>query len=328
MEEIINLKKIQTKSGKGEFSEIISEALQKGVKRLITHEKPDLDAIASLWFTIRVLLGISREQKRPEIMFVPAGWKGVLEPGDLALDISVDGQGVKGSFWSKDQKVHSCLLELFNFCDNKEAKKIMRDLVLLLDLHDSSGFGATKDRSGRGENSAWPRFAGLFFSWQYQLLVKPNDHLAICERIFEDLDGYYILVDEFVNKKFRARVISSTTVIGKTALYINNSGQEEFFSASSIIFDNLKMPCYVYVDGFNLGILLNGEEVGGKFRADHEEIKKVISNAGEAEGWFSHNGGTMYSWGTKKSHASKASKVDPLILATAVEAVRKMYCEM
>ncbi|MDD3711102.1 MAG: hypothetical protein PHP37_00645 [Patescibacteria group bacterium] len=317
-----------TNSGRGEYSEIISEALRVGVKRLITHKRPDLDAIASLWFTTRFLLGIKRGDELPKIMFVPAGWKGPLEPGDLALDISVNGQGVKGSLNKRNETVHSCLYELFNFYGDDNVKKILWKMVTLIDAHDSHGYKYASENQFRGINDiSQKHFAGWFFTWRYQSVIRPDDYFAICERLFEDFDGYYVITDEFINCRFRTDVINNTTIIGKTALYINNSGRDDVFSASSIIFDKLQMSCYVYLDGFDLGIILNEKKISNKFRADHEEIKEVVSNAGEAEGWFSHDGGAMYSWGTKKSHATKASNVDPFILTSVVERVRSMYCD-
>ena len=72
--------------------------------RIFTHTRPDLDALASVWFTIRFVLAVALDEV--EVYFVPASWNGsalegrfacpALRREDHALDIDVQGRGNKG----------------------------------------------------------------------------------------------------------------------------------------------------------------------------------------------------------------------------------------
>jgi hypothetical protein len=140
--------------------------------RIYTHTSPDLGALSSVWFYLRVVLqlplAITSEPKGRrfghEVIFVPANWDGrkwqtkgqrVIPhfdtKTDIALDIEAGDFGVKGKFDEKGKKVHSCFKHLVYRGEEamhwervEELEDVFTALAPLVDFIDS------QDSTGNG----------------------------------------------------------------------------------------------------------------------------------------------------------------------------------
>ncbi len=272
-------------------------------KKIFTHEWVDIDAVASLWFALRFML----EEQDVEILFVPARWNGIdLEPQDLALDISAGGKGIKGRMYKG--RVHSCLEELVNRYADQKTKEKLSSLVRSIDQHDAYG---NKER-----------YKGDYFSLLRMALrslraVHGKDDRLICSRMFELLDGVYKLIDG--QKEAKKIIYNSVDTVGKTAIIFNPGDS----SSHRGYLYRMGYPAVIYVDGSDMGLLVQDELIRKGLRADHPEILKLIEDIGEKDCWHAHPTGYMFSWGARKSTRETSSSLDPYDLARTVERLRK-----
>ncbi len=288
----------------------------KDIKRLITHVSVDMDAIMSLWFTLRFILKLKRDDQYPEIIFVPANWSGAdMQNGDLILDVSANGLGIKGKI-DKDGRVHSCVKELFDKYADKATRKILHQLVKLADMHDSCGSTRDSYFSGISPDQKY-HFESIFQNWIYQRLVNGQDDMTVCLRIFETLDAFVIVMNN--RAKATKEIIESIVRVGKVALYIKKNGDLDI-SVKSVIF-GAGFEAYVYIDGFDLGVVLSDALIERGVRADHPRMRSMVEKSDEE--WFAHSSGSLYCWGSRKSPRKEESGVDPYFLARELDMIIK-----
>jgi hypothetical protein len=277
-------------------------------KKIFTHEWVDIDAVASLWFALRFML----EEQDVEILFVPASWNGIdLEPQDLALDISAGGKGIKGRMYKG--KVHSCFEELVSRHADRGTKRRLSSLVRSIDQHDTYG--------EKGKHK------GDFFSLLKMALralraVHGKDDRLICSRMFELLDGVYKLIDG--QSQAKKNIYDSVDIVGKTAIIFDPDNS----SSSRDYLNRMGYPAVIYVDGNNIGLLVQNDLIRRGLRADHPEIKKLVEDIGEKDEWFAHPAGYLFCRGSRKSSRNTSSEpdpseLDPYDLAKTVERLRK-----
>ncbi|MFA5644302.1 MAG: hypothetical protein WC928_02125 [Patescibacteria group bacterium] len=278
----------------------------KEVKRILTHVSVDIDAVVSVWFALRFIT-----KKETPIDFVPASWDGRgIKFDDLALDINAGGYGIKGRR-DRSGKVHSCFKEIVQKYGGEETKEILRNLVIFVDRNDSGSMVDLEDHQDypKGEIP----FLSLSFALRsLQSFHKNNDEI-VCRRMFEILDGMFLLNKrkQEDKKSFYSSIIS----VGKTAIVIK---EDLAFSARNKLLKSGKYEAVIYVDGNNLGVLVKNNA-----RADVPEVLEVVKKVGEEKEWFAHSAGYLYCRGCRKSPAQTPSKVDPYLIAKALEKNRR-----
>jgi hypothetical protein len=271
-------------------------------RKIFTHIWVDIDAVVSVWFALRFMV-----EEEVEILFVPANWNGFeLGPQDLALDISAGGKGIKGRMYKG--KVHSCFRYLVNRYGNQETKEKLKFLVDFIDQHDTYG------KKNKNKNDYFSLLSMALRSFR---VVHGKDDRLICSRMFELLDGVYELIDG--RKKGKENIYDSVDVVGKTAIIFD----PENSSSSRDYLYKMGYPAVIYVDGHNLGLLVQSELIQKGLRADHPDILKLIEDIGEKDEWFAHPAGYLFCRGSRKSPRETSSKLDPYILAKTVESIRK-----
>ncbi|MFA5420888.1 MAG: hypothetical protein WC280_02610 [Patescibacteria group bacterium] len=274
--------------------------------RIYTHNSPDIDAVASVWFFLRFILRKSINEV--EIIFKPANWDGEeMRENDVALDISAGGRGIKGD--QKGSKVGSAFMSLFKKAElGHFEKKSLSSLAYFIEEHDSKGISSWRYlRIDERNKLSFYTFAGLMtILHSYQIT---NSEYDTCLKIFEILDNYLQML--VVEKRNFEEANKNVEVFGKVALVKN---------AKTRINNNLfnqGFKLVVYVDDDNIGVLSRD----GNPRADNYMVKEIVlksgENLGDGDNWFAHPSGRLFCRGSRKSPVLTPSKVDPKKLAEA-----------
>lgn len=275
-------------------------------KRVFTHVSVDVDNVLSLWFALRFII-----KEEVDFYFVSAAWDGKdMKEDDLALDISAGGKGIKG-FIDDKNRVHSCFKSLFEEYSNEKTKRVLGDLVTLVDQYDTYGL----NNNGTIRNDF---FITIINALKALKEIYDNDDKIICQRMFEILDGLFKIKE--MDLEPRSKFFPSIIIVGKTAITIREENSR--YSARKYLFQ-MSYDSLIYIQGNNLGILFKDDLVEKGIRADHPKIKKVIEGAGELDDWFAHPAGYMFSWGSRKAPKDKMSSVDPYELAKVIEEIKK-----
>ncbi len=274
---------------------------EKENKKLYTHMSVDIDAVASLWLVKRFF------PEDFEIVFVPANWDGDgFEVGDMAVDITAGGKGIKGRI-DKNGTVHSSFASLLFQCEDKKAQKVLRNLAYLIDHHDAFGGIGKVDRRRKISS-----FLGLSIVLRALQSYHYNDDETVVSRMFEILDGLYKI--ELSREGFKKSASERVEVVGKTAILISD-GQKNFSSRGLF---KKGFQAVIYIDGYNMGLLVpRGVSI------NQPELIEFIKNSGEFDEWFFHPAGYMMSRGTRKSPVKTSSGIDPYELAKKWEEIRK-----
>lgn len=282
--------------------------MEKRVK-IFTHVSVDIDAAASVWFTLRFILG--KTEKDVDIIFKPANWDGKeMERGDFALDINAGGKGIKGGR-RKNGKIGSCFMSLFKKTNLDPAEKeVLGPLARFIDGHDSGGVEFWRDMDVPAKNRLG------FFSFVGLLTVLNGYHVRhddyeACLKFFDNLDNYLDLEASF--RREREKTEDAIEVFGKVALNRNPKVR-----INSSLLNKHGFKAVIYVDKFNIGVLTKGTD----FRADDKFIRQFVSSHGEeigtGEKWFAHPDGRLFCRGSRKSPVFSPSKIDPVELAEAI----------
>ena len=317
--------------------------------RIFTHVRPDLDALASVWFTVRFVLAVALDEI--EVIFVPAFWDGeelksrgttipALRSEDWALDIDVKGRGVKGFKSSETGTVHSCFasLQTLHQADTKgrwtnEHMAAVREFSRFVDVQDSQGYAISNfiekacsmteldfyvaEEYGRNElfidkKALLPVMATGLTSVIHALASSLKSDAALLEAVMPIFDGF--LANGLSNKRAEAEA-DQAEIIGDVAIV----RESKEFATNGILFER-GSRFVVFVDGNNLGITrARGETIP----CANEETIQVIADSGEGwqdEGgeWFAHSAGFIMARGTRKAPMESPSKIEASELATAL----------
>jgi hypothetical protein len=305
------------------------------MRRIFTHIRPDLDALASVWFTIRFILQISLEEAK--INFVPAYWDGSsddargipsLRDEDLALDIDAGGSGLKG-FKSVDGKVYSCFAYLQSMGDldggrwSKDHMDAMRPISRFVDVQDSTGNAvfelaqqsiALTDGWGDSQMATKSKQfialqAASLTSVIHALATSTKTDLGLVKAVLPIFDG---LLENGLSRLRAEREADNAEIIGDVAV-VRNSKE---FATNGILFER-GIRYVVFVDGNNMGITRGRGET---IPCTNALTKVIIDDSGEgwqSDGgeWFAHSAGFLLARGTRKAPMDSPSKVDPVELA-------------
>lgn len=268
-------------------------------KKIYTHLFIDLDAVLSVW-AVKTFI---KDYEDAEIVFVSANWNGDgLESGDIAVDIEASGKGFKGM--QDSDNVLSAFSGLIKKYASEEDQGILEPLARFADLQDTTGSVVSElIPSETEEIQKILKCANINVVLRALQRVHPNNDLLVCKRMFEIFDG--ILEMGRANKKAH-REAERAEIIGKVAI-LRDSKE---ITATQILFYEKGVRVIVYVDGNNLGLIRHRKE---SLRMD--SIRDLIP---KEEKWFSHPSGFLFCWGSKKAPAQKPSKVNPKILAEAI----------
>lgn len=273
--------------------------------RIFTHVSIDMDAACSVWFFLKFIL-----KKKPgevEIIFKPANWDGQeIEEGDFALDIYAGGKGIKGEF--KYNRTRSCLMSLLDHnleSVDKEIRRAVVSLTTFVDKHDSEGIGSLKKlKFSEAEKGDLVDLRGLLKVFMGYHTNVNNDDYQIFIKFFENLENHFNLISKSREIKENLKCVDPNTKVA----FVKNS-----HVPSGLLFNQGK-KVVVYVDGNDLGVVV------GDSRLKSDElvsvVREIVEEAGEKFGegennWFIDPGKRLICRGSRKSPATKPSKVNP-----------------
>ncbi len=279
-------------------------------KTIFTHCNIDIDAMCSVWFTLRFILKTNLEKVK--LVFKPANWDGEgMDENDLALDIHAGGRGIKGEF--KNGRTHSCFQTLFNENFDKidpEFYKTIYSLSAFIDKHDSEGQNFLRAIKINGnEKSELLTLKGLFqVFWAYKI---NNGDLDVIKKFSENLDNFIDL--EIKRKKIFENLDKVDP--GKVILTKNVEVPSGFLA-----FQGKKIK--VYIDGYNVGVVIIDPNFGNEETLN--VIREVVERAGDSFGygdnWSVGQDYRLICRGSRSSPVTTPSKVNPQKLFERLQA--------
>ncbi len=278
------------------------------MKRIFTHFNVDLDAVASVW-AVKTFIGMSEA----EIQFKSANWDGSeLEEGDMAVDISAGGKGIKGET-GDNGIVHSCFAYLIKNYANNDDQKALANLVDFVDAQDAHGLAVNYLIPEVADKEKFILAStGINAVLRALQAVHPNNDLKVIERMSEIFTG--ILYSGRARQKAEIEADNAEILDGGKVAIVNNAKQ---FATNGILYDR-GIQVIVYVDGNNLGVIRSNKV---KLSMSHYDIKAVVEEASELNEWFAHPAGFLFCRGSRKAPAETKSKVDPKKLADKVNSL-------
>jgi len=277
------------------------------MKRILTHFNVDLDAASSVWAVQRFVEGYGLAP----LKFVTANYSEKLENGEIAVDITADGQGVKGEVTEGGNvlSAFSSLLDLYAPDDVQEA---MQDYCIFLNAQEGFGSAAKHLAPNSAQSSILER-TGMNACFR-ALQATTSTDVETCELWGRVLDGF---LKAGMARQRAEKEADRATILDSGLVAISRDPKE--FATNGVLFSR-GIKAVVFVQGNNLGVVREGAVMQ---RMDDDRIKAVVEDKGELDEWFAHPAGFLFCRGSRKAPAKNLSKVDPLELAKAVEGVLK-----
>ena len=276
---------------------------------IFTHFSVDLDAVASVWFTRRLVPGFLEAS----VAFKPANWDGTgLEDGDIALDIAAGGKGFKG-IENPDGTVSACFKGLLVRHGSEEVQIALANLADYVDAHDSRGNAFKFLAPDLDENAG--RILGaasLNVVLRAIQAVNPRNDGVVVEKMGEIFDG--ILEMNLAKVRAVAEADRAELFGGGAVALVENSKE---FGTNGILFDR-GVQAVIYVDGNNLGAIR-----AGSCQVRMDCLAGIVEASGESADWFGHPAGFLYCRGSRKAPAETPSAVNPRELAEALVEITK-----
>lgn len=280
---------------------------------IYTHVNPDMDAV----FSVAALRLVQPQWQDVMIELVPANWDGVyFKEGDIALDIPAGGKGFKGVKDPETGRMGSAFEGVIRMYGTPDDQEALRNLVAYIEGQDSQGaIGVAQmlvgdDREKISHILKIPDLGELLAIWKHT--YGAND-MRIFEAAGEYLRGYrslrqkemalFHVVDQQTQFFAGGRLAYTTAVYGEAVRYY-------------LFLKGVDWVVYSYDNC--LGIKRNENMT---MRADHPDIRAVVEKYKEQDEWFAHSAGFLYCRGTTKAPVETPSKVDPMELVAAVEAL-------
>ncbi|MBI5140502.1 MAG: hypothetical protein HZA94_03605 [Candidatus Vogelbacteria bacterium] len=295
---------------------------------LYTHEDPDIDAVSSLWGSVRFVPGM----KDARIILVSGNWDGIgMRDCDMAVDVRAGGRGIKGELETlPDGKaiIHSSFKYIIDHYAPEDDRKALLPWVRFIDLQDSRGSAVGElVRSTNDPDAMWILSMSTFSAVLAALkLVHGKSSLVVIQRVFEIFDGFL----EIGRGNVRAEKEADQAQLfggGQVALVTD----KKEVRTDHVLWER-GVVAIVFVEGNNIGVLRTRHDRGGVlcndgslFSASHPRLLEIISKAGETVGdfsadWFAHPSGFLFCHGSRKAMAKYPSKVSPMDLVhTLVE---------
>jgi hypothetical protein len=277
--------------------------------KVFTHFNVDLDAVASVWAAQEFIPGA----REAELVFVPANWDGELDKGDLAVDITAGGRGMKGE-QGPDGTVGSCFALIVARYATEADQEALRSLVTFVDAQDAHGH-AVKWLAPETEESTQTVLADTGINAVLRALqaAHPRNDVLVAERMAEIFSGML----QAGRARQRAAIEADRAELiggGKVAIVRDNKE----FATNAILYER-GVQVIVYLDDHNLGVIREGSQT---LRMDDPALRAVVEAAGEEVGdgdgkWFAHPAGFIFARGTRKAPATTPSRVRPEDLAAA-----------
>lgn len=272
---------------------------------IFTHVSPDLDAAASVWATRKFVPGASNAS----VEFRHAAWDGSeMEDGDIAVDMSAGGRGVKG-LKEENGVVHSSFRSIVERYASDDDQRALASLVAYVDAQDSTG-NAERAIAPELDVSIRKRLSetGLNAVFRAIQSLTPLDDGCVVRRMIHILDGML----ELGRIRVRAgkEIDEQAEFIGPVAII-----PREEIAWYQILFEDRGVRAIVFHEGNGLGVMRGPDET---LRMDHPVIRAVVKDTDEENAWFAHSSGFLYCWGTRKSPQPQPSAVNPRKLAEAV----------
>lgn len=280
--------------------------------KIFTHQRTDLDALASCWAARRFI----PEARDALVEFVPANWDGQgfgRKPQDLLLDLSA---GIKGDMI--DGRRHSCFALLMQRYAPEEAREAMRNITAYIDAADSSG-------------NAYKTLAPQITLEQARLfshssLVSVVEALRTADATDQQLlDLVCLLFDGFLKREtdalYAKKLARDPNVVrrhvSKSGLIVCQIMRERKLNAA--LFEDDPLVAFVIYrskGGREFGV--NRADTMPHLVIASPEVQGLVTVAREE--WFDHPNGFLFCWGTSKAPKDKPSRVHPDELAKALVA--------
>ena len=254
---------------------------------VITHQRVDLDACASVWLAKRYLGG-------DEVRFVPADWQGPVLEGELAVDLPVGIKGERSAFEALLSQIEGVGLKV-----EELEMEALRRIAEFVSAVDTASIPFAKSQEGQ-----YLRDFGLQAVIHGAHSVRTPDE-EIVDFIIQALD----LVLANIKASIEAERAQPDEVVGRVAVLYDRPPNHTYFMFGK------GFRAVVYRSGNNLGVVRARDS---KVRMDHPKVKELT--AGE-DGWFFHPAGFLAGRGTAKAPASSPSRIDPLELARVVDEI-------
>lgn len=299
--------------------------------KIFTHVSVDIDAVSSIWFFLRFILGKTVDEV--ELKFVPASWSGEgMSENDYALDIRAGGKGVKGENFNG--KITSCLLLLYRQAVaeskiNEEERRVLKPLVNFINVHDSEGMNALMSRKNLNEGLLLKVFLGLQEILSSVKFVK--DDYGSCLFLFDFFDGF--LKKEIKNKRAEKKlvdyiekgedILNFEVQFSKRVVFIKNNDEDiNSHVCRRFFFRKTEFDVIIYEDKNGVRVMSKSDKDGIQiYNPDNFFIRKFIVDSGESVGngeddWYSQ--GITFQRGGVKSPVKTPTKVNLRNLAEII----------
>lgn len=279
------------------------------MKKIFTHFNVDLDAVASVW-AVKTFIANMAES---EVKFKPANWDGSeLEEGDMAVDISAGGKGIKGETGDSGI-VHSCFAYIVKNYASTDDQKALANLVDFVDAQDAHGLAVNYFIPDVPDKERYILAAtGINAVLRSYQAVYPANDFKVTDRMAEIFTG--MLYSGRARQKAEIEADNAEILEGGKVAIVNNAKQ---FATNGILYDR-GIQAIVYVDGNNLGLIRSNTVT---LSMSHPDILAVVEEAEEINEWFAHSAGFLFCRGSRKAPAETKSKVDPHKLANVLNSL-------
>lgn len=262
------------------------------VRRIVSHQRPDLDAYMSIW-AVKVLLGLD-----VPVVFKPQNY--TPQDGDLVLDME---QGIKGP---KDGG--SCLGVILENFGSKKEREALRPLKEYVDLVDTGKLPRFLKRLG-GVGDIF-RETGLLTSFCALKGCKELDERsktiainAIFDATRTRLLARYDAQRRLAKGKIRKSPCGRVLMVRDDRILGNLFLEDD----ETIVISRCQGDLSVVIQDDNLKHFNGG--------AAHQVFRDVVEKAGEGKDWFIHSSGFLYASGTDSRKGRTRVASDDLFLA-------------
>ena len=264
------------------------------VRRIVTHQNPDLDAFASVWFA-KTRLGINRPVVFERQDFTP-------RKGDLVLDMC---QGIKGE--------KSCFGELLDRYAEQQEREALQPLRQYLDLVDTGKLDSFLN--SLGEAGGIIRASNLLTIVSAVKGTNKLDRETKMTVIEVILSG---IRSALLSRYNAERQLSNNKVekseCGRIAIIRNDRQLAKLFLEQ-------KESIVIGISGRNLSVITQDDDLKAFGGAQHALFREVVGE----EDWFAHPANFLFANGTDSNPAKAESGVNPEDLFQAAIQFLELY---
>ena len=246
------------------------------VKRIVSHQKPDLDARLSIWL-VKTLLGLHNVP----VVFKPQDY--IPLKGDLVLDMQ---QGIKGP-----EGGGSCFGVILNTFGSQKERAALRPLKEYVDLVDTGRLPRFLKRLGDvgdifRETGLLTSFCALQGCRELDERSKTIALNAIFDLTRARLLARYDAQRRLSRGKLRISPCGRVLMVQDDRILGNLSLEDD----ETIVISRCQGDLSVVTQDDNLKSFDGG--------AAHQVFRDVVEKVGEGKDWFIHSSGFLYASGT------------------------------